>query len=246
MKKLHYEIMSTNNEGLISLYEEIMAVAMDQIEKLVCRYRYILPRGWRSIIKIEDPKQAKVHLDLQSNQSGGSFAEVKMKTLERFNKAATGTDDIKFIHDLIPEYLHHLAHGLTTPETVKQSNKAYDFLKMISTEITSATELRRSHHEWLREELGYTNYYGAFCVPFDVLSAKVGSSNDCQRGLIKVAFSGASEEQDVMFAMWIFQRIQEAMVETFKKDQFWFNLRDLEEIPKIRFWIDNLRVRETA
>lgn len=241
MKKLHYEIASANSEGLISLYEEIMAAAMDQVERIVCRYRYILPRGWRSIIKIEDPRQAKVHLDLQSTQGGGSFAEVKMKTLEEFNKTATGTDGIEFIQDLVHGFLHESVHDLTTPESKQTINVAQIFLKMVSTD-----ELRRNHHEWMKNELGYTNYYGAFCVPFDVLSARINSPNECQHGIIKIAFSGASEEQDVMFAMWIFQRIQEAMVETFKKDQFWFNLRDLEEIPKIRFWIDNLRVRETA
>lgn len=229
MRKLHYEITSVTDEKLISLYEEIMAAAMNQVEKIVCKYRYILPRGWRCITKIDDPRRVGVHLDLQANPGGGSFAEVKMKTLEDFNKAATGTDNIDFIHELI---------GMAGQQN---SELGQEILNMSST-----AELRRAHHEWLKNELGYTDFYGAFCVPYDMLSARVGSSEKYQHGSIKIAFSGASEEQDVMFAMWTFRRIQNAMVETFKRDQFWFNLRELEEIPKVRFWIDNLDVRETA
>lgn len=229
MQKKHYEITHLSNEKLISSYEEIMAAAMAQVEDSVCRYRYLLPRGWRCIAKIKGADRTVAHLDLQSNQGGGSFAEVKMQTLEDWGVAATGCHDLQFIQRLIQG------------SPYEKMERGQEILKMSSLE-----EMRKIHHEWLREKLGYTNYYGGINVPYDELSAKVNSADQPETGFIQIAFSGASQEQDTMFAVRVLWSIQEAMVRTFTRSQFWFNLRELEEIPNVKFWLDNFGIEEAV
>ncbi len=229
MQKKHYEITHLSNEKLISSYEEIMAAAMAQVEDSVCRYRYLLPRGWRCIIKIKGADRTVAHLDLQSNQGGGSFAEVKMKTLEDWQIAATGCHNLGFIRELINRSPH------------REAERAQEILKVFSLE-----ELRKIHHEWLRDNFEYTNYYGGINVYYDELSAKLSSADQPERGLIQIAFSGASQEQDTMFAVRVLWSIQEAMVRTLTRSQFWFNLRELEEIPNVKFWLDNFGIEEAV
>lgn len=228
MKRLRYEVV-TGNEGLISSYEEIIATAMRQVEELVCDRNYLLRRGWRIIIKISGHTDVEVMLDLQSNHGGGSFAEVKMATLENIHtkRAATGGDDISYIEELINE------HDLQDTELGHEICETW-----------CSDNLSRRHHEWLKDHLGYTNFEGAIRIPYQALSAKLGEPNTPQNGEIRVAFSGATQEQDVMFAMWVARTIQETLAEHFPKEQFWFNLRDLQEIPTTRLWIDLLRIRE--
>ncbi len=228
MKRLRYEIL-TSNEELISSYEEIMAAAMTKVEELVCDYRYLLKRGWKTVIKISGHDGAEVVLVLQSNHGGGSFAEVKMATLENIHteRAATGGDDISDIEKLINE------HDLQDTEL------GHEICEMLSSD-----NLSRRHHEWLKNNLDYTNFEGAIRMPYQVLSARLNEQDTPQDGEIRIAFSGATQEQDVMFAMQVTRIIQAALAESFPKEQFWFNLRGLQEIPTTRLWIDLLHMRE--
>jgi len=84
--------------------DEKAAVILRIVGHLVCEYAYLVPNGWRLILKMKATSDSEpyCHIDIQSDKGGGSFAEVKMQTLEAFpNHAASGIISYAEIRELI-------------------------------------------------------------------------------------------------------------------------------------------------
>lgn len=214
-------------DGISDQTVEILAAIMNRMEVTTHDYEYLLPRGWRLIAELDYFDQKTAKLDIQADKGGGSFAEVKMKTLKDSSskRPATGTDDISFIEELI------VMEGLRETEVGAEI-----------CELMDAKHLTRLHHEWLRDKLGYTNFYGAIRIPFRAITIY---PNMVDKNEIRFAFSGGTEEQDIMFAVWALSEFQRKVVESFREFHFTFDLDALKKIPNVQLWIDLLDVRES-
>lgn len=233
MKKLRYTITAQpDNQEEISLYEEIMTAVMSGVENLVCRYRYLVPNGWSCIIHVRTPSKTNVHLTLQSNAGGGTYAQAKMNMLKGFEtkRYASGGETISELVNILHE--------------LDESEERNDLICKIS-KLETVSQVPDGLADYMNEHFHVAPYYGAVAIPYEVLYGKLGSSDDPQTGEIRISFSGASQEQDVMFATWIFRELQQKMVTNLCTEQLWFNLRHLEKIPNVQLWIDLLDIQES-
>lgn len=247
MRKLRYTIITESyNQGVIPSYEGIMTAVMSRVENLVCQYKYLLPNGWRTIIHISAPKGVCACLDLQSNAGGGTYAQAKMNTLTCFPKRyASGGETIDELVKMIgllktADWLEPLLEA----EEQKELERLDDLMNKVST-FAATAEIPDSLADYMNEQYLIAPYYGAIKIPYETLSGKLNSPNQPEHGEIRISFSGASQEQDVMFATWIFRELQRRMVANLRTEQLWFNLRHLENIPNVQLWIDLLDVRES-
>lgn len=63
-------------------------------------------------------------------------------------------------------------------------------------------------------------------------------------GVIRIAFSGASQEQDLFFAVSVLRMIIEKAEDNFPTARVKFDLNGLKEFPAIRMWLQLLGVEE--
>lgn len=217
-------------------FEEVMAVVMDYTDDVTDQFNYLLQNGWRCIITIDSSQpNGNLRLDLQEG-NGGSFAEVKLHTVNSIIsntgtlRCATGTDNMQFVHELIT------AHKLCDDEIGREIMK-----------LTAISEITRKQHEWLRGKLDYTTFYGAIKVHYSATKFSPPlEGNYPSSGTIAIAFSGASQEQDLMFAMLIFRELQERLAFAFKRDYFQFHLTELKKVPNARLWLDVLEIQKSC
>lgn len=145
-------------------------------------------------------------------------------------KFATGGDDLQYVLQTIRNRI-----------LLAESCQMYQEISNLS----QASELTRRQHEWLRDEVNYTNFYGAVRIPYEEIyvadSSSIGAMN-C-KGEIRISFSGASQEQDVMFALRVLRGMQ--FYHCTQGDvQRWYNLHELRKIPNIKLWLDMLKIDE--
>lgn len=199
------------------------------IEHLVCKYKYLLPGGWRCIVKMQVAGDAEpfYELDVESNRGGGLYAPAKMSTLEMFpERAATGGDDIRSLSKMLADL------GQNGTPWAREIRRLEDVSQM--TEVMWI---------WLRDEMGIAPCYGGLRAPYEDMVVE-GSEITTETGEIRIAFSGATEEQDVFFALFILRELNASFVNLYPNVQGWINLRGLAEIPAIRFWLDLLEIEE--
>lgn len=221
---------------------ELNAKILRAIESMVCRYREILPDGWRCCVEFQGVEDAEPYylLDVQSNQGGGEFAPVKMQTLKLFpSSCATG--------NIRPDMIRR---ALLPPDLLSvEVNEMLDSLASLS----SSSEI--TEVEWkILKDLGITHWYGGIRIPYDILITDVvepflsGESSkqsvEESKGEIRIAFSGAKEWQDTFFCFCLFERIQGILNSLWSKDQIWYNLRGFKADPNLQFWIEALGIRE--
>ncbi len=205
---------------------------LNALERSIEAYHYLLPRGWRLIIEHESGDERLV-LDLQSDKGGGSFAKVKMRTLKEMTpkKYATGGDDLEYILQTIRSRL-----------PLAEECEMYQEICALA----EAGNLTRKQHEWLRDIVGYTNFCGAVRIPyernFEII--KKATSEEDYTGELRIAFSGASEEQDVMFTLRILREVQFLQC-WYRRSLPYYGLQPLSKIPNIRLWLEELNIKET-
>lgn len=200
-----------------------------ELEHLVCKYVYLVPNGWRFIIKMQVNGEAEpyYYLDVQSDKGGGDYAEAKMSTLELFpDRAATGGDSIRDLVNMI----------------ASQERTDNDWVKRIF-ERENVDQLTDETWEWLRDEVKITPCYGGIRIPYKDQIIGESEITD-ETGEIRIAFSGASQEQDIFFALGVFNALNDSFVRLYPNTQGWLNLSELEEIPAIKFWLDIFQINE--
>lgn len=201
------------------------------VEQIIEHWDYLLPRGWKLLVEDESAGE-KLTLELQSDSGGGSFADVKMQTLKSTpTKCFTGGDSVEHI-------VRTAMANLPLPGGCLM-------LDEISS-LTRSSDLTRAQHEWLRDRIGYTNFYGAVRVPYEKNFAAATDNRKVTdyNGQLRIAFSGASEEQDVMFALRVLREIQfhQCWYEGWSP---YYNLRGLYRAPNIHLWLKELKIKES-
>lgn len=216
------------------------AKIMRGIERLVCDFRDVLPKGWRCLIEFQDndEKVPNYQLDIESNEGGGSFAPVKMQMLKLFpDLSATGTASLKMIADKV---------------TAAECPGELFSRLVVMHDVSELTE-----DDWAElKPLGMTHWYGGIRVPYDILYTKPAEdveNTECETkdqevqrvlGEIRITFSGAREWQDTFFCFRLFQKIQVILNEMWSDDQIWYNLRNLKKDSALKFWVEALGVQE--
>ncbi|MCL2095106.1 hypothetical protein FWH13_03225 [Candidatus Saccharibacteria bacterium] len=203
------------------------AAILREIERLVCQYEYLVPRGWRAIVAcIDDDEGQNYTLDVQGNKGGGSFAEAKMNTLCMIpNLTASG--------EITIAQLKEAAQSISL-----ERGEAFDYDFPEDT-----TLITRKIAEEIRDKFGLTAFHGGIEIGFEDLVIG-GSNHNTRKGKIRIAFSGASAEQDIFFALMIFQAIRVKYAAMFENIQSWYNLRGLEAAPAARLWMDIFGIKE--
>lgn len=202
-------------------------VILRRLEKLVCDYPCLVPNGWRFIIKMQAKGVAKPYyeLDVQSNRGGGDYAEAKMSTLEKFPKrAATGGDNIYGLLDMLGKWI-----GTGRYEQISR--------------LGDIDLLTGDMWLWLRDEVGIVPCYGGIRIPYEDLIVDGGKVSN-ESGEFRIVFSGATPEQDLFFALAVFLGLNESFIGLYPNTQGWLKLRNLQEVPAVKFWLDLLGIKE--
>jgi hypothetical protein len=201
-------------------------IFLRKLQGLVYNYEYLVPNGWRCVAKMQKYGTGSPYwrIDVQGNKGGGPFAEAKLHTLETFPQlAASGALTFTMIKDYfkaqggVPAY----AEGL--PDNMDK-----------------ITDLQRDQ---LRDNAKLTVYHGGIRIPYEAFIVN-GSNITSENGEICIAFSGASQEQDIFLALAIFKELQQSFITLYPNVQGSYNLRELAKIPAVRFWLDLLQLME--
>ena len=208
-------------------YEEKTGAILGKLERLVCEHKYLVPNGWRCIVRMqryEGLHPYYYHLDVQSDRGGGSWAEAKMHTVETLEGCgATFPMSIKELCDVL--------------EDCYESDFADEFSKCENVASLSKEQMARLVD--CENGPGIAPGYGGIAVPYDRLIVKEDRAMS-EKGEIRVAFSGASQEQDLFFALIVFRTLRGL----FMGEHCWIDLGELEKIPPIKFWLDLLQIKE--
>lgn len=207
---------------------ELTGGLMRYIASITSEFEHLLPKGWRTIVKMYDNTNglgnADYLLDLQSDIGGGSFAPAKIKTLENFTElCATGEDTITDLQEMIKE--------IDRREGMKHSQTKM-FSELCNLPHTAC--IKGKLREWLRDQCEISPYYGGIRVKFTVTSA---DSDPCARKML-IAFSGAIEWQDLLFTFLIFRELQKLLNRHFPKNLYTYDLAPLKILREARAWID--------
>lgn len=221
MKILTYE---TENEA-----DEKTTTILREIKYLTRKYEYLVPDGWRLILKmqIEGENEPYYHLDVRSKRGGGDYAEAKMATLESFpSYGATGGINMEQLLSMLEA--KDLDHRTRICELISERS-----------EVDQMTD-----EEWLfLRDNGIAPCYGGILIPYeDTIIEDDEIANEF--GEIRIAFSGASQEQDLFFALGVFKALNDAFLTLYPNTQGWLNLHKLRQIPAVKFWLDLLDIRE--
>lgn len=224
--------------------QKLSTATLRSIERLVCVHGYTVEDGWRAIIEMqcEGEEHPYFQLDVQSNRSGGDYAEAKMQMLKHFpDLTATGLESPKEFVARLDQHIEQIP-----PEQLE----TFKAVKSNIAKLEHIEQMRRCDAESLRD-CGLTSYKGAIRVPYETLvSTKHGI--DRASGEVRIAFNGAEEWQDtfskewqdVFFTMDILADLRQSLNELWEYDQIWFNLRGLEADPQTKMWLNLLGIRE--
>ena len=219
------------------------AVILRSLERAVCNFDYIVERGWRFILEMQgdDEEQPYYVIDVQSNRGGGSYAEAKMSTLRDFSgELATGYVDLNELKNMVLDIAtseHHVYDALLGE---------IKMLDSFDPDSEDARRLSTSLREALRDELGITFYKGGIRFLYQdlrVIADGAGGVKE-ENGEIRMSFSGASEEQDLFFALMVFRSLKGSFVDLYPNIQGWFNIRDFDDYPEVKYYIDILGIKE--
>jgi len=219
MKILHN---ATNNRpyytGLITATQRAAKIATGE-------YGFLVPKGWQLIVKMKSNAETFFHLHLAEG-NGGSYAEAKMSTLEKFPEqpytGADGRNDLLYMLEKL---------GKTNAEIVE-----------IISSIETPDQLTTVQKEWLRDTCGIASMYGGIRIPYEFLINTDEPESQTNEGEILIAFSGASQEQDVFFATWMLSTIQENLAESQRNIQHSYYLEDLRRNPVIHHWFKLMHI----
>lgn len=207
----------------------LTAALLNLLQELEIRYAYLLSRGWHTIIKVTDHSKGAEYyqIEISSDQGDGSYAAAKMSTLETLGLSHTGNLSIRQVTEMAQTFL-----------SVKLQPAGQPQLRRIE-QYQDVGEIPDDLAEWLRDELGFAPYLGGICTSFEGYVPS-GDKIDLVSGDILIAFSGASQEQDVMFATYILRTIIQTMKEQDPLTSYTFDVGALMEVPAIRLWLELL------
>lgn len=222
MKVLHN--YADNREHYVGLISEIQRAA----KIATSQHDYLVPRGWQLIVKMKGGERTYFHLHLTEG-TGGSYAEAKMATLENFpEQPYTGDDgiaDIKYMLEALGFKDAAEPIGIYSAESPEQFTKA--------------------QREWLRDNCKIASMYGGIRIQYEFLvNSDKATEPQINTGEILIAFSGASQEQDVFFTVWILSTIQQYLKDAERNTQHSYDLSMLQKAPVINLWLKLMHISE--
>lgn len=220
MKVLHNE---TNNR---TYFNPVITLIERAARSVTSQYNFSVPRGWQLIVKMKSGDETFFHLHLAEGE-GGSYAVAKMATLENFPDIPYTGDDGN--NDLI-DMLEHL--GYNDAEIITEV-----------AELESLSQLTKAQKEWLRDTCKLACMYGGIRIPYESLINTDEGFHDA-RGEILIAFSGASQEQDVFFCIWILYALQQALLKHQDNIQHTYILEDVKLNPIIHHWLTAMDISD--
>lgn len=220
MHALHNE---TNNRHY---YMPIITAIQRTTREVTSEYDFLVPRGWQMITKMKSGGETFLHLHLIEGK-GGSYAEAKMATLENFPQMPyTGADGCGDLLDMLD-----------------QLNKNDPTVIAAISSVENPDQLTKAQKEWLRDECKIASMYGGIRMPYEFL-INTDKESHTNEGEILIAFSGASQEQDAFFALWIFKAIQKALAKYQNNIQHSYDLSALRQNPVIHHWMKILHIHD--
>ena len=106
------------------------------------------------------------------------------------------------------------------------------------TEFEDVSQLLRRHHEWLRDQFGFTVFPGGIRVPMTGFNGF--------RGEIRISFSALTAEQDVAMCVMLLRYLQDAFKEAASDDWYEYDLDTLRKIPMVNFYLTMYDVHNIA
>ena len=209
--------------------------AMRRAEALTKEYGYLVPNGWRMIVIERDyaEEAPRMMLDLQARDGGGEYAAAKVETLKTFpGWMATkpiGGDDLL---EMVVRATEGKGKG-PADQTVLAEIRQYD----------DPNQMPDRLWEWLRDECQLAPCYGGIRVPYTETVLK-GVNPEEGKGEILIAFSGASQEQDLMFAVGMLRGLMAAQREEFLATYRDYELDALKDLPAVRLWLEIFGLRD--
>jgi hypothetical protein len=207
------------------LYAKMLQLEKDQ--------KCVLPKGWRLIAKIRPDKTSKpsFHIDLQADKGGGSWAKAKMQTLENFPELAA-TFPMKIGQLLCA--MEELDWG--DEKDLFRSISKYDNNHSVTKLNDDLTKLLVD----CERGPGIAPHFGGICVPYtNTIIDQTGTR--VETGKIYIAFSGASPEQDIFFALSILETLHRLLASPYESNvtesHLDFSEFEDEEFSAIQFWL---------
>lgn len=216
-----------------------IARAMSDLER---EFGYLLPNGWDAIIEIEEPRpqnrpglRTAFKLHLQSNEGSGAAAIAKLTTMKRNNCFYSGISSVEEVSDK--------AYDIATRSYSIAKDSIYvREISAIKQRYAKVTQIPPELLDWMRDELLFTPYLGAMSL---IVSGqtfeKSGTTEEDE--IVRVSFSGATQEQDVMFATYLLRTTLQGMAEIATHTLYTFDLEWLMKVPAIRFWLEQLDIK---
>lgn len=206
----------------------VLAAAIQRAARIISReYDLALPKGWQLIVKLKSGEETLVHLHLSEGE-GGSYAKAKMSTLENFPEmpytGADGTADVLYMLEKL---------------NLDDSENADEICT-----VESPNLFTKEQREWLRDECEIASMYGGIRIPYEFLINADKEYQSINDGEILIAFSGATQEQDVFFALYVLRAIQHSLAAHESHVLHDYVLSDLHKNCVIGHWLQLMRIHD--
>lgn len=206
----------------------VLAAAIQRAARIISsEYDLALPKGWQLIVKMKTNGITYFHQHLQE-KTGGSYASAKMHVLEIMPKQS-------YTRDEDPTLILHTLEELGLDES--------DIVDEIC-QLESSNQMSRKQREWLRDECNLAYMYGGIRIPYEFLINANKEHQSINDGEILIAFSGATQEQDVFFALYVLRAIQHSLAVHESHVLHDYILSDLRKNCVIGHWLQLMRVHD--
>lgn len=219
----------------------VTAEVLRELKRAVAEFDYLVRGGWRMMMSDtvwganRGLREIGLALDMQSDCGTGSFAEAKMQTLQNFQ-------DMALTRPMEKRELIYTVERILLARTDLSSDADKAALEMLR-ECEDVSVIPEEGWKWMRDRLRLAPCYGGIRVPYEQIVLD-GKKPRTVGGELKVVFSGASEEQDLMFAFRVLRAVQRACEWNLPARQISYDFGRLRADPVARMWMDLLRIRE--
>lgn len=253
MNIINYEIAGEHisENGRMKL-QEAVAQILRVLDHNTRTFDYVLPESWRCIVKIvnaassipvmrSNPRYTELlHLDVHSRADGRwNYAEAQMNLMEKVEYFAFATSPLK--------NAKMLRGVLADAEAIAKGDISDNIPLDNISNINDAT------WGWLRDQ-GIAPWYGGITVPYECF-VSMPAGDDCDHcknryrmkkelGMIRIAFDGASPEQNLFFALSVLKVMIQEADHNFPTARARFSLDELNKIPTIKMWLQLLGIKE--
>lgn len=236
MKILRHTDTFQNLQGINLSRERLVAHLLQAIDSMTSTYSFLVPNGWRTIIMISpddihNTENIDYSLDVAADIGGGNYAMAKLSTLVSLGVPYTGNVTLRQVEAAVED----LANNDSQIEHYKS--------RIAGRNYSDPNEFDDELAEWLRDQLIYAPYLGGIAVPMSITWLDDHHKANSTTVKLYIAFSGASQEQDVMFVTNLLKSFQEAFAaENDNVISIRYDIDPLKASPTNRLWLGLLNI----